>query len=307
MIVQLSDLPAPPGGTHGFPWTEASPPLPAMRPDGQAWQRISIVTPAYQHGQFIEKTIRSVLLQGYSNLDYIVMDGGSTDETVGILEKYAPWFTYWESQRDNGQSHAINKGFARAEGTLINWLNSDDYLMPGALQRVAEAFAAAPPQVAAIAGVGQKVTVEGRVILTPRMHEITTESILNWLSGTYFNQPACFFTRAAFEACGPLDESLHYCMDVDLWLSISKSYQFQRLDVVLAQALHLPDAKTVAHRSRATVEHALVCRKHGYDELGYQTLMQLADELTKARKTIRRVTHNPVYRALKPLLRRLPK
>lgn len=305
MIVQLHDLPAPPAGAHGFPWTEATPPLPATLPNGQAWQRISIVTPTYQQGKFIEKTIRSVLLQGYPNLEYIVMDAGSTDETVAILEKYAPWLTYWESQRDRGQSHAINKGFERATGAILGWLNSDDLYLPGALRHIAEAFDAAPPDVGAVAGVGHKINLAGEVVVTPPMHEITTETILDWHNKHWFTQAACLFTRAAFETCGPMDEALHQCLDVDLWLSISKVFRFQRLDVSLAHVLIQPDAKTIAHRSRSTIERGLVYRKHGYDDLGYRTLMQVADELTQARKTIRRVTRNPVYRALKPLLRRL--
>ena len=102
----------------GWPWAEASVPLPEKMPDGSDWPRISVVTPSYNQGEFIEETIRSVLLQGYPNLEYIIIDGGSTDNSVEIIKKYEPWLTYWVSEKDRGQSHAINKGFKHAAGEI---------------------------------------------------------------------------------------------------------------------------------------------------------------------------------------------
>jgi glycosyltransferase involved in cell wall biosynthesis len=136
----LAELPPPPRGKSGWPWTVETPPLPAARPDGSAWPRISIVTPSYNQGQFIEETIRSVLLQGYPDLEYIIIDGGSTDQTVEIIKKYAPWLTYWVSEKDRGQPHAINKGFDKATGEIGAYLNSDDFYLPGALPYTAESF-----------------------------------------------------------------------------------------------------------------------------------------------------------------------
>ena len=135
-----ADLPPPPPGKTGWPWTTKPPRLPALQPDGTPWPRISIVTPSYNQGQYIEETLRGVLLQGYPNLEYIVMDGGSTDGTVDILRKYAPWLAHWTSEPDRGQAHAINKGMASATGAIGAYLNSDDYYLPGALLYVAGSF-----------------------------------------------------------------------------------------------------------------------------------------------------------------------
>src|SRR5262249_30682863 len=147
-------LPPPPLGKSGWPWTRGRLVLPPKRPDGSPWPRLSIITPSYNQGQFIEETIRSVLLQGYPDLEYMIIDGGSTDNTVEIIRKYDPWLEYWVSERDRGQSHAINKGFRRSSGALLGWLNSDDVLLPNALATVATALGS-PEQRVLIAGTAE--------------------------------------------------------------------------------------------------------------------------------------------------------
>ncbi|MBD2385331.1 glycosyltransferase family 2 protein [Cylindrospermum sp. FACHB-282] len=134
----LSTLPLPLPGKIGWPWTDETQKLPEKMPDGSEWPKITIVTPNYNYGQFIEETIRSVLLQGYPNLEYIIIDGGSTDNSVDIIKKYEPWLTYWVSEKDQGQASAINKGIELATGTWFNWLNSDDILLQNSLITLAE-------------------------------------------------------------------------------------------------------------------------------------------------------------------------
>ena len=133
------DLPAPPSGRTGWPWTDGARPAPA--PEVRALPKITVVTPSYNQGRFVEATLRSVLLQGYPNLEYLVLDGGSTDGSREIIERYAPWLAGWASERDRGQSDAINRGFARATGDIVAWLNSDDRYPPGTLHAVARAGA----------------------------------------------------------------------------------------------------------------------------------------------------------------------
>ena len=148
----LPALPPPPAGKTGWPWTEVGDPRSGVRgrrtEDGpqtsETWPRLTVVTPSFNQGRFLEATIRSVLLQGYPNLEYMVIDGGSTDESVEVIRKYEPWLTYWVSEKDQGQAHAINKGMVRSTGEILAYLNSDDIYDEGALRRVGEHFVQTP-------------------------------------------------------------------------------------------------------------------------------------------------------------------
>lgn len=136
----LAELPSIPADQLGWPWSEETAQRPTLLGDGIIWPKVTIVTPSFNQGQYLEETIRSVLLQGYPNLEYIVIDGGSTDNSVAIIRKYEPWLSFWVSEPDQGQADAINKGFAKSTGEFLGWINSDDYLYPGVIMRVIEAF-----------------------------------------------------------------------------------------------------------------------------------------------------------------------
>jgi glycosyltransferase involved in cell wall biosynthesis len=135
--LRLADLPPPPAGKSGWPWTEESPAVPARLPDGSEWPLVSIVTPSFNQGAFIEETLRSVLLQNYPNLEYIVIDGGSVDDTAEVLRRYEPFLDHVVSEPDGGHADGLNKGMRRATGSILAFINSDDFYLPGTLASVA--------------------------------------------------------------------------------------------------------------------------------------------------------------------------
>jgi glycosyltransferase involved in cell wall biosynthesis len=210
----LADLPAPPPGRHGWPWDEAPSAMAETAPDGKTWPLISIVTPSYNQGQYIEETIRSVLLQGYPALEYFIIDGGSTDDTVEIIRKYEPWLSGWVSERDSGQSEAINKGFSRCSGEIFNWMCSDDVIASGALETVARCFVA-KPEIGAVAGAcfcQYDDEPEKNIVrkVDWKSWELTPYSAAIW-------QPSCYFRRNLVKRSQLARTDLHYCMDRELW------------------------------------------------------------------------------------------
>lgn len=188
--------------------------VPSVSNGNASWPRITIVTPSFNQGQYIEQTILSIIGQDYPNLQYIVMDGGSTDETVSILERYSDRISFWVSEKDNGQSHAINKGLAIADGDIFNWINSDDYLLPGALKAVAELFL---KHDALAVGTRSNVTRGGKldwVNSATKKHASVWESA--WERG--LNQQGLFFRMDCMRTLNGVDERYHYSMDLDLWV-----------------------------------------------------------------------------------------
>lgn len=222
-----SELPPPPSGKTGWPWTEESPQLPDTMPSGEPWPRVSIVTPSYNQGQFVEETLRSVLLQGYPDLEYIVMDGGSTDGSVEILKKYEGFLSYLHIGPDDGQAAAIGAGFRRATGEVLAWLNSDDYYLPGILARIGCLFAARPDLVFAN---GDVHSVDAHSQVIGRLHAIKPRPIVTASFGYHhWPQQGCFWRRSAYETVGGMDESLHFCMDRDLFIRLTRFGLFCRV------------------------------------------------------------------------------
>ncbi|MCS3678771.1 glycosyltransferase involved in cell wall biosynthesis [Salinibacter ruber] len=299
----LDDLPPPPEENTGWPWTEQSDPLPETQPNGEPWPKISIVTPSYNQGQFIEETIRSVLLQGYPNLEYIVMDGGSSDHSTDILEKYDPWIDYWESQEDRGQAHAINRGFARAGGRIFAWLNSDDWFALDALHAAVAALSDAPEDVAAVVGKGHMVDKEGAVVYTPETTELTRDALLDWMEYGHFIQPACVFRKSAWDEAGPLREDLTYCFDVALWLSMADQAEFRRIDETIAYALKHEEAKTIAQRNRSRAETIVVAAEYGGTDVALKEINKLVDRLEYFESKVEAVVNHPLYKVYRGIKR----
>jgi GT2 family glycosyltransferase len=185
---------------------------------------LSIVTPSFNQAPFIEHTIRSVLDQGYPHLEYQVMDGGSTDGTIDILRRYDDKLR-WVSERDGGQTAAINEGFRRTKGDVIAWINSDDVYVPGAFHHIGEVFATRP-DVQWICGRCPIMDAEGRShrswVTTYKEYFLHRYSYRRLLVENFISQPAVFFRRSLFDRVGGLDEAYHYAMDYDLWLRFGR-------------------------------------------------------------------------------------
>jgi len=257
---------------HEWPMLSQEDVLIPELPPGQSWPRISIVTPSFNHGPYLEETIRSVLLQGYPNLEYIIIDGGSTDQSVDIIKKYEPWIDFWVSEKDRGQSHAINKGFEHATGGLMGWLNSDDYYTPGALFALALEYIK-DSNVGAVFGQGHIVDCNDKLVLRTRAPEVTADNLFEWFAGgAEFMQPSCLFTRQAWLECGPLAEDIHYAMDLDLWIKISKAYKFRKIDDLLSISLKHDNAKTNAQAEYSYLDVAIVYARHGRHDMERKVL-----------------------------------
>jgi glycosyltransferase involved in cell wall biosynthesis len=254
---RLAELPAPPAGRTGWPWTEETPPLSATVPEGGPWPTISIVTPSFNQGAYLEETIRSILLQGYPKLEYIVVDGGSTDNSVAMIKKYERWLTYWVSERDHGQADAINKGLARCTGEIFNWINSDDYLLAGALGKIAAAF----HETDAVAGIVLNFNEEGlQDPLVPL--KLEAEKLVFADPTAQWHQPGVWMRREKVIECGGIDASYQYSFDWDL--TIRYLNLFPRVnylsDVLVHFRLH-PQSKTTSSWKRFMEERYRILHK----------------------------------------------
>ena len=205
---------------------------------------VTVVTPSFNQARFIRQTIESVLTQSYPRIEYLVIDGGSTDETTTILRSYGDRLS-WVSESDGGQTDAINKGWRRARGTFVAYLNSDDTYLPGAVE-TAVAGLRAHPEAGAVYGEGYHVDEGGRVI-----DRYPTEPFdLARLADTCFIcQPTVFLRRDVVERLGYLDRSLRYCMDYDLWIRLARVSRFVHVPEYLATTRLHADAKTLAQRA----------------------------------------------------------
>ena len=212
---------------------------------------VAIVTPSYQQAQFLEETMQSVLDQQYPFLEYIVIDGGSTDGSKEIIEKFADKLHYWVSEPDDGQSDAINKGFRRTEKALIvGWLNSDDKLLPNALLKVVRTFQNNPDAVLVYGDV-QSIDGKGNIINETRFKQMELEDLMQF---EIICQPAVFIRLQIVKALDGLDVSYHYLMDHHLWLRMAMEGDVIHLPQLLAQARYHADAKNIAHAANFGTE-----------------------------------------------------
>ncbi len=203
---------------------------------------VSIVTPSFNQSAYLEQTIRSVLEQGYSDVEYIVIDGASNDGSVDIVKKYSPRLAYWISEKDSGQADAINKGLRCAKGDIVAWLNSDDYYLPGAIQSAVAAFESSP-QAVMVYGNMLAVDQTGQTINQLRYRQLTLEDLLCF---QIIGQPAVFIRRAAFEKAGGLDLDFHFMLDHQLWIKLAAQGPIVHVNETWAAARYHPLAKNRA-------------------------------------------------------------
>ncbi|MBC5773495.1 glycosyltransferase [Pontibacter sp. KCTC 32443] len=204
---------------------------------------ISIVTPSFNQGNYIEQTIDSVLSQNYANFEYIIIDGGSNDNTVEIIKKYRNYLTYWVSEKDEGQANAINKGLKLCRGDIFNWINSDDYLETGALKAVAKGF----DEGADIVAGKVRIFRDSEILEDVKHSKLSAKGLLLWEPGVQFVQPGVWLKRQLIEKCGGIDDSFHYAFDWDLYIRyLSKFSNIKVLDDLLVHFRYHENSKTVS-------------------------------------------------------------
>ncbi len=210
---------------------------------GAKKMKITIVTPSFQQGKYIRRTIESVLTQDISDLEYIVMDGGSTDETVSILKEYKDQIL-WKSEKDNGQTDALNKGIHAATGEWIGWLNSDDIYYPEALKKVRNVIET-HPEINVVYGNAYHIDEHDHILEEYDTQDFDYERLKDVC---YICQPALFFRKSLTERYGYPDVSLQYCMDYDYWLRLGKGETFYHLHEILAGSRLYQENKTLGSR-----------------------------------------------------------
>ena len=223
---------------------------------------VTIVTPSFNQAPYLETTIRSVLEQDYPNIEYIVMYGGSNDGSTEIIKRYADRLAYWESEKDKGQTDAINKGFARSHGEILAWLNSDDVLYPHAV-REAVAYLTEHPECGLVYGDSDFIDAKGNVI--GRFNAKQTDYKKLTEGYVHIPQQASFWRADLWKQVGPLDDTIYFAMDYDLWLRLAKISEVKYLpgnEPWAAFRLHA-DAKTIAEDDRCWPDMLRIHKRNG--------------------------------------------
>lgn len=212
--------------------------------------KTSIIVPSYNQGHFIKETLDSILSQNLPDFELIIIDGGSKDKSVSIIKDYEPYITYWVSEPDHGQSHAINKGFERCTGDIICWLNSDDLFMPDTLKEVSAIFES-HPELDFILGETEMFNKNG-IVSSSRLKNVELEGQM--LAGVATSQPSYFFKKSLLDRSGPLNEALHYGMDYDFFLRLTLLGQYKYFDKTWSRYRLHDDSKTETSQLKFATE-----------------------------------------------------
>jgi glycosyltransferase involved in cell wall biosynthesis len=235
------------------------------------WPKISIITPSFNQGQFLEKTMLSVLNQNYPNLEYIVIDGGSNDDSLEIIKKYEKYLAYWVCEKDNGQSDAINKGLRIATGDLVGWQNSDDIYTQGSFRKIGSTIIA----------MGLADMIFGNIYVMDKNYEIKREvryiptkyECLFYIKASIPNQ-ACFWRRELLNSSGYIDPSLVYCLDLDLWVRLTRNIKTRHIREFLGAYVFHGETKTAMLDSIHRRERQLIIEKYGFPSRGIRCFLK---------------------------------
>jgi len=261
MVLDLSEV-----KEGEWPWAQGLRTMPEVMATGKPWPRISIVMPSLNHQIYLEQAIRSVLLQCYPNLEFLVIDGGSTDGSVEIIKKYVDKLSYWVSEADNGHADALNKGFRHSTGEIMAWLNSDDMYHPGALKTVAEIFSA-HQDIHWITGLQSLWNHYGHLISVQSMHK----DVYDYLAMDYrwIQQESTFWRRSLWEKAGSvLNDTYKFQIDAELWCRFFMLERLWNANTILGGYRLYKNVRSTAHRKEvlAEIEFAIkeLRRKHSF-------------------------------------------
>ena len=224
--------------------------------------KVSIVTPSFNQAEFLEETILSVLNQTYRDIEYIIIDGGSTDGSVDIIKKYADRLTYWVSEKDRGQAHAINKGFEKCTGDIFAYLNSDDLLELDAVEKIVNAYQQ-KPNAAIIYGKCTNIDEQSKTINEAQGASIEFIELLKYTMLPKMHQPACFFNKRFLNRAPLFREDLTYVMDYELILWLMKNRSVKFIDEKIACFRYHDASKTVSKVKEMYLEKMQIQRQYG--------------------------------------------
>jgi glycosyltransferase involved in cell wall biosynthesis len=245
---------------------------------------VSIITPSYNQGHFLPETIQSVLSQDYPNLEYIIVDGGSTDQSVDVIRQYADRLAWWVSEHDHGHADALNKGFAHAKGDILAWLNSDDTYQPGAIRQAVE-YLTSHPDIAMVYGDANLIDAQGKYMGRFPARQTDYARMLNGY--VHIPQATTFFWSRLWKQVGPLDLSLKYSFDYDLWVRLAKIAPLAYTPQVWANFRLHEAGKTVYLDDRCYPDMIRVARREGRSSFSWLSIRWYLRRLTYAWLPIR--------------------
>lgn len=260
--------------------------------------KISIVIPTLNQAETLEHTLLSIINQNYQNIEIIVMDGGSTDFTLDVINKYKGWITLVSSKKDNGQSDAINQGFRFASGDIFAWINSDDYYLPNAFSQVASFFES-NPNLDIIVGGGEVITRDGVFLKHIKPMLMNHDNLIKWIDGEWIMQQSCFWRKKIWDQSGGVDEGLNLLMDVDLWFRFARIGTSFTISDNLAVMRYYPEVKTVALKEYVKEEIAYVLAKNSKLKEVRQLVRAMALEIKNLQNEIDNKNKNILIRCLK--------